>query len=231
MKKRILTLSMCLALSATFASAANFNMPVNNVLPTIKAQPNTIMPLTPNGRPQITNVQQQLEARKRFEDKKARERELMYTTLGLTAEQKNKAESIDAKTRSEAGKYLRRIQIEARKLKDLKNKKAAWLEIHRQKGALKSAKKDADKYFASSRKAFESILTKEQLAKFKVIDKAKKQEFNDLKKQHKHGGPDYFGPKPPIGAGFEKMGPPPQGFGPKGPKGMEPVGPTMEDKK
>lgn len=232
MKKRILALTMCLTLTAASALAIDINMPAGQIAPTIKAQPNTVMQLTPSRRPQINNVQERLEARKRFEDRKAHERELMYTTLGLTAEQKNKAEAIDAKTRAEAGKYIRRIQVEAKRLRELTIKKASWFDIHRQKQALNAARKDADKYFENSKKSFEALLTKEQLAKFRVIDNAKKKEMKEFKKHHKPGGFEHYGPKPPIGPnGFDKSRPQPTTGELKGLYGPAPVSPPANEKK
>lgn len=232
MKKRILALTMCLTLTATSAIAASINMPTGQVAPTIKAQPNTIMQLTPSRRPQINNVQERLEARKRFEDRKAHERELMYTTLGLSAEQKNKAEAIDAKTRAEAGKYIRRIQVEAKRLRELTVKKASWLEIHKQKQALNAARKDADKFFENSKKSFEALLTKEQLAKFKVIDNAKKKEIKEFKKHHKPGSFEHYGPKPIMEPNsFDKNRPHPTAGELKGLYGPAPVSPPANEQK
>lgn len=231
MKKRILTLSMCMVLGATSALATNIGIPMGNITPTVKAQPNAMMPFGQGVRPQMPNAQQQLEIRKHIADRKAQERELMYTTLGLTTEQKNKAENIDAKTRAEAGKYLRRIQVEARKLKELQLKKASWLEIQKQKHALNAAKKDADKFFENSKKSFKSILTKEQAKKFDVIDKAKKKEMKEFKKHHKYSGQPYYGPKPPPVQGFDKKGAHPESHDLKGLYGPPPAAPSQEDKK
>lgn len=223
MKKQILTLTMCLALTSTVALAGGTEaVTTKTTAPIAKAQIKSITNPSTNTikQSEIKNPQME-EARKRFEGRKAQERGLMYETLGLSAEQKAKAEALDAKTRSEAGKYLRKVQIEARRLRDLKVKHASFLAIYKQKHALKVAKNNAQNYFKSSRKSFEAILTKEQLAKFKILDEAKRKEMEQYRKGQKpNGGPNYIGPKPPT-----------EGFGSKGPHGPEPIGPTPEDKK
>lgn len=113
-----------------------------------------------------------------FIDKKAQERELLYTVLGLSEEQKVKAKEIDAKTLAGLGKYLRKVQIEGRKLKDLKARHASKLKIYSQRHKLNVAKKDVDRFLNVSKKRFESILNKEQKAKFRLIDEEKRKETN-----------------------------------------------------
>lgn len=223
MKKQIFTLTMCLALTTTSALAEGTKTITNKVSAPVAKSQITSVP-TQATRPTEITLPQQFEARKKFEERKAQERELMYTTLGLSAEQKVKLEAIDAKTRAEAGKYLRKVQVEAKKLKDLKAKHASFFAIYKQKHALKVAKHKAHKFFESSRKSFEAVLTKEQLEKFKILNEAKKKELQEFRKDHAHHGTNGFGPGP------EHMGLP-QGFGPKGPHDPEQIGPAPQEKK
>jgi len=205
MKKQILTLAMCLALTATSALAESNNNAVTQkaTTTTIKTVPNSnlVKPVEPH------NLMSREEAKKHFEERKAKERNSLYQALKLSDEQKIKAEELDAKTRAEAGKYIRKVQIEAKKLRDLKNKNASFFAIRKQKSVLKSAKKEANKYFEDSRKAFEAILTKEQNESFKLIDEAKRKKIESFKKNHKQGRPEGMGPGGPMGP--EPMGPPP----------------------
>lgn len=237
MKKQILTLTMCLALTATSALAngtkavtAPVKTPIANAAKTqVKAPVKTapaakaINKVTPAATPQAvvkpsdkSQVMTPEEAKKHFEEKKAQERALMYEALKLTEAQKAKAEALDAKTREDAGKYLRKVQTESKKLRDLKAKHASVFAIYKQKWALKSAKADAKKYFAKSKKSFEAILTDEQKVKFNAMHEAKLKEMEKFKKDHK------MGPKGPKGP--EPMGPPPAGMGPVGPQGPAPMG-------
>jgi hypothetical protein len=233
MKKQVLVLTMCLALTATYASAGTNVTQKSTVRKTAVAAPvqapqtkipaSALMPslAKPGQQPQFINKE---EAKKRFESAKAKEREFLYTALNFTAEQKSKAEVLDIKTKAGAGKVIKKVQSEARKLRDLQNKHASKFAIWKQKLALRKAKDDMKKYFENSRKDFESIMTKEQKAKFKIIDDAKKKEMEQFRKEHKFGGH-----KPGPDA---HMGPPPSGMGPNGPQGPEPMGPpSPEDKK
>ncbi len=177
MKKQILVFTMCLTLTSNIAFADGAKPVSKNInAQTTRAKLNKPAESSP-----IT-IQ---EAKKRFEERKMRERELLYTALEFSAEQKTKAEAIDEKVRTEAKIYLKKIQSESKKLRDLKNNNASCFAIYMQKRALKSAKCDADKFFADSRKSFESILTKEQLEKFNTIEQAKKMERQQLKKNYK----------------------------------------------
>lgn len=225
MKKQILTLSVCLALTATSAFAIGLPKKVTTpkelsttpkVIKTIPTTPSEQTFFKPGNQPTIISRD---ELKKKFEEKRAKERENLYTALGLSDEQKTKAEELDAKIRTEAKKYHEKIRSEAQKLRALQTKKASWFAVYKQKLALDSAKHQARKHFEAAKKSFEAILTKEQLAKFKVIDAARKEEMKKFKKQHKLKGQKGFN-----GHNGEKlMGPPPEGMAPMG---QEPMGPT-----
>jgi len=205
MKKQFLTLTICLALTATSALAIGINplkqsKELKDNTPTVVKpqveQPQAQNFFKPGNQPNIISKE---EAKKRFEERKAKERELLYSAINLSIEQKAKAEELDAKTRAEAGKYLKKVHTETKKLRELKTKKASFLAIYKQKLALSAAKKEAHKYFEASRKDFEAILTKEQLAKLKSIEAAKKEEMKQFKKQHKFDVIKKFKSKKPMG--------------------------------
>lgn len=234
MKKQILALTLCLALTATSALAEGTKtvakksttpVAITAVKPATKA--------VSTATPAALQLTPQEDARKKFEDRKAQERALMYEALKFTNEQKVKAEELDAKTRAEASKYLGKVQIEARKLRELKSKHASVFFIYKQKMILKSAKSDARKFFAASRKSFEAILTKEQKAKFKVMQEARQKEMDAFRKNHKTHNHNGIGPKGQHGHhGQPPMVPPPPGKGVNVPHGPQPpMGPPPAEKK
>jgi len=230
MKKQILTITMCLALTTSAALAEVTKTMPQKILPQakvstsvpvkpeIKPAPPTTLGTQPEQPKRITSE----EARKYFEEKQAKQREHMYNDLGLSIEQKAKAEALDIKSKKEVAPLMTKLRLESKKLKDLKTKKASSFKIWQQENTVKSAKKALKKHFESSKKAFEEILTPEQKAKFE----ARKKEMDKFRKNHKHGGP-----KGPNGAhGPENMGPPPSDMGPSGPVGPQPMGPPPEHK-
>lgn len=228
MRKQIFTVAMCLALTTipAFANGAKTTLPNKSVVQVKSIQPQ----ITASKMEQPKTFMTKDDAKKYFEAKRAKERELMYAALNLSAEQKAKAEALDAKTKTEAAKYIKAVRVEAKKLRELKTKKASIFAIYKQKWALYSAKSNADKFFRSSRKEFEAILTNEQKAKFKLIDDAKRKEMEKFRKEHKlsgvkgHYGPKSMGPSP---SEIERpMGPPPPGA-----EFMGPPSPSTKDKK
>lgn len=188
MKKQILTLTMCLALTATSALAdgtKNISQKAvaqtKSAITTTKQAP-TVTTTTPAEAANKNTAKE--EAKKRFEEKKAQERQALYATLGLSPEQKTKAEALDAKTRYGAGPLIRKLQVEARKLGSMKAKKASKLSILKQEIVLNSAKKDLEKYFKDCKKRFNAILTSAQRKQFKVIDEQRKAEMRKFRAQH-----------------------------------------------
>lgn len=222
MKKQILTLTMCLALTATTALADGINTVTQKATQQTKVTAAAVENKAKQTTPVVGKPGEQLqfksreEAQKYFAQKRAKQREFMYKDLGFTEEQKVKAEALDQKTKQEGAAALRKVQTEAIKLKELKSKKASKFAIWRQEMSLNSSKKSAKKFFESSRKEFEAILTKEQKAK---MDK--------FKKSHK---PKHKGMGPKGQKGPKQMGPPPEGMGPVGPKGPEPMAKPSEKK-
>lgn len=208
MKKQVLTLTMCLALTATTALAAGTQVVSKAQVKEpakVQVQPSAQNALKSTEQTQITTRE---DIKRKFDEKRNKERELMYTALSLTAEQKAKAEALDEQAKAEAGKLLRKVRTEAKKLRDLKTKHASIFAIYKQKFILRSAKIDAKNYLEKSRRDFEAILTPEQKVKFKAIKEARREEFQKFKKEHKHGihkgyySHEMIGPKP------EKVVPP-----------------------
>lgn len=187
MKKQILTLSMCLALTATAALATGTTKVSTSPVKTVAAT-TTITPEKPCIAPQKLSKQQ-------FEDKMAQHREKLYSDLGLSEAQKTKAEALDKKNKEGIKPLFDKVRTEKMKYNDLKTKKASEAELIKQKAEVKKAKKEVKKYMEKSRKDFEAILTKEQKAKFKAIREERKAKMKEFKKEHKPG----FGSTPPGG--------------------------------
>lgn len=183
MKKQILTLTMCLALTAVAAFADETKPVVPKAIPQAKTATPATTISTPAEPPKVMTRE---DARKYFEEKRAKEREFMYNALGLSAEQKTKAEALDAKHKTAIEPLIKNVHVEVKKLRDLKNQNASHLRIWQQKYAVKAAKKEVENCVISYKKDFEAILTKEQKTKFELIDEAKKKEINNFKNSYKH---------------------------------------------
>lgn len=194
MKKYLPLLIICSALFQLQADA-------NNSIPVIEPPPHRILwqkktvkpiakaPVIKAPTPQSiakplapTKITDKNDIKKRFIDRISQENDELYNNLGFSAEQKTMAEKLDASTRLEKIKKIKSVQKEIRKLKDLEARKASKLTIFKQRMAVKSAKKKADKYMKKNRQLFEAILTKEQKTKLKEIETVKKQK-NDSKNQ------------------------------------------------
>lgn len=158
MKKQILTLTLCLALTATSTLAAT-----TPAKATVKSTPCACAKSVEKGAvkvvkpaatevkaPEVVLTPEQL-AKKNTEEKLAKDRECLLAKLGVKAEQKAKAEPLLAK-----------VQAEKAKLRELKAKKACPILICKQKNEVKKAKK-----------AFEATLNKDQLTKLKSLKKCK----------------------------------------------------------
>ena len=224
MKKQILTLAMCLALTATSALAEGTKTVVQK--PVIQAKSVSVVNGTMIAKlAEQPKIMTKEDVKKHFEEKRAKDRVLMYDALGLSAEQRMRAEVLDVKTRVAVEPLIRNVHIEIKRLRELRAKNASHFSIWQQKHAVKASKKEVENYFESSKKDFESILTKEQKAKFKLIDEAKRKEMNQFRKGHKFGGPNEMKFNNSKRPGSRHMGPPPGDFGPEGPRGPEPIGP------
>ena len=210
MNQKILTLAMCLALSATSALADGTPITTQKITPVEK--PTISTPAKPELKAKPTNGHQKMmsreEAKKQFEERKKARREMMYKDLGLSPEQIKKADELDTKTQSGAAPVMGELQSEVKKLKALKSQKASGIELWKQENVVKASKTKFKKYFEDSNKAFEAILTKEQKTKYD----ARKKEMGKLNKKHKpnkHKDMKQmdFGTKGTMG-GSEQMVPP-----------------------
>lgn len=199
MKKQVLTLTICLALTATSALAsgpAKINqsqIPNPNPFPQVKKVTQNPTKLDPPAKeapcvkPGITSnapCLTQEQAKKKFEEKMTKNREDLYCKLGLTPEQKAKAEALDKANRETAKPLMGKLRQERIKLRELKEKKAAPVEIHKQKQQVKLAKKALKDHFEASQKNFEAILTDCQLAKLKTLREERKSEMKKHRKHH-----------------------------------------------
>lgn len=182
MKKQILTLTMCLALTVTSAFAST---PATKTAPAKKpvAVAKTVVPVaakqatcvtTAPAAPALTAAE---EAKKKFEEKMAKDRESFYTALCLTPEQKVKADALDLKTRAAIEPLMAKAHEEKAKLRDLKAKKACPCKILEQKHQVKLARKAVRDYFKVADKEFQAILTKDQLAKLETLRQERKAEM------------------------------------------------------
>jgi hypothetical protein len=184
MKKQLLTLTICLALTASSALASCPVKSNETAQPATKGCPCAVS--TPVD---ATLTKEQLI--QKFEERMAKRREALYCKLGLTQKQKVKAEELDKQNKAEAMTLMDKVHQEKSKLRDLKSKKVCPVEIYKQKQQLKAAKKALHKHFIASEKSFETILTKEQLTKFKAIrteNKAKmKKHFSKEKGKREKG--------------------------------------------
>ena len=206
MKKQILTLTMCLALTATSALAAQtapaakapVKAPVAAAAPatTVKA-PVAAVKKAPAKKAvatkkckkcakkavknpvkkvankqavpeQVTLTPEQI-AKQQFEAKMAQERDTFYNKLGLSAEQKTKAEALDKANRESAAPLFDAVRAEKAKLHQMKAQKACFFAICKQEKAVKAAKKALRAHMDASKKQFEALLTKDQLAKFEAM--------------------------------------------------------------
>lgn len=195
MKKYLFTMALFTALTTTSVFAA---CPLNSAKCPCPGNPDFKNP------PQKEFTAPDKEAKKRFEAKMNKDRQLMYNTLNMTEEQKKKAEALDKKNREEAKKLMDNIRCEKTKLKELKDKKSCPCFVIKQKRELKKAKKALKKHFCKSRNEFEALLTKEQQTKLKILREEKKTEMSkkvcpEHKKhcKHKFMGPDAA--PPPFG--------------------------------
>lgn len=217
MKKQILTLTMCLALTATAALAGSTNQVPQKANATLKTQAKATV-MTKNT--DTIKPPSREDAKKCFEEKRMNARENMYKELGLSDEQKAKAEALDLKAKTEAEPLFKKVQAEAKKLRELKIQKASIFKIWKQQKVFKAAKNNLKKHMIASKKAFEAILTQEQKSKLNSLKLAKKKEMAKFKDYHKHGYPPC---KVPRKHHPEFMGPPPEDMGPNCPQGHGPM--------
>jgi len=184
MKKQMITLAVCLALTATSALASS--TATTSKAPTKAAIPVACQTKTP----EVTQPTKEESLKQQFEEKMSQKRAELYCKLGLSNEQKDKAEAIHQTTKEGAEPLFARFHEEKAKLHELKAKKACPIKINEQKLKVKEAKHSIRAHMEKSRKEFEAILDKSQLAKFKAFREEKKAEWkqNKCKCHHHHHG-------------------------------------------
>lgn len=197
MKKQVLILTICLALTAISALASDmpYPSPFPNPIPQVKKVTQSSTKADPPAKeaPCTKQVPANNEAclssehaKMKFEEKRTKDRDDLYCKLSLTPEQKAKAEALDKTNRETAKPLMSKLRQERAKLHELKAKKAGMVEISKQKMQVKLAKKALKEHFEASQKSFESILTECQLTKFKAIKEERKAEMKKHGKHH-HG--------------------------------------------
>lgn len=187
MKKQLLILTVCLALTATSAFAAT--APVKKATCPVKAtvtvpaksSPCAKAAQTPCAETVLTPEQK---VKKDFEEKMAKDRAELYCKLNLSEQQRLTAGAIEEKTKAEMEPLFAKLHEERAKLKELKAKNACPCKIAEQRVKVKAIKKDIKKHFMAAQKDFEAMLTNEQLAKFKAIKAERKAERKDMMKEH-----------------------------------------------
>lgn len=190
MKKQVLSLALCLALTSTVALASTTaSVAPKAPVKTTAAKSVVKKTATPVACPVATQeatLTPEQAMKKKFEEKMAKDREDLYCKLGFTPEQKAKAEVLDQQNRVTALPLIAKYRAERAKLKDLEAKKCCPLEIAKQKKEVKAAMKALKVNREESRKAFEAILNKDQLAKFEALRAERKAKYKKSGGHHKH---------------------------------------------
>lgn len=217
MKKQILVLSLCLAMTSASALAA----PLTNMSTSTPSIGVSGLPVpaefAKSGKPSAKITSEQ--TKNYIEGKRAKERAFLYSALNLTDDQKAKATAIDAKTKAEIDPLMKNLHKEIKKLRDLKTKNANIFAIWKQQYTVNSAKTNVKSRFIKSKRDFEAILTKEQKATYNKIQADRQKKMQEFRKTNKAGSPKGMGPKS-KGLGPNHMGPPPEDMGIVGPKGL-----------
>jgi len=177
MKKQMMTLALCLALTATSALA-------NGAKTTSKTQTKALTPVATKTVDK-TNCKT---TKQNFEEKMAKDRADLYCKLGLSNDQKTKAETIHQKNMKDAEPLFKKLSSEKAKLHELKANNACAIKIDEQKLKVKEAKHALKAHMKASRKEFEALLDKCQLAKFKALKEERKAQWEKCKCHHHHNG-------------------------------------------
>ncbi len=164
MRKQIITLAICLALSSTYTLAQESGN-TEKTVPQAKAF-------------ELTRKEQ---TRKCFKEKMSKKRENLYKTLGLSVEQREKVKELRKKNRGKAKPLINNLHQQKIKLYELKTQKASKIEICKQKHKVNLAQKALRDYFREVDKSFKAILTEEQLLKFRKI---KEQRRDEIRKRY-----------------------------------------------
>ena len=186
MKKQMITLAVCLALTATSALASS-----TKISPKTPAK--ELIPVATQTKASEATQCPEETAKQKFEEKLAKDREELYCKLGLSTEQKTKAEAFHQKTREGAEPLFAKLHTEKAKLHELKAQKACVVKIDEQKLKVKEAKHALKAHMKASGKEFEAMLDKCQLAKFKALREEKKEQWKKGGCHHHHHHHDVCG--------------------------------------
>lgn len=188
MKKQMMTLAICLALTTTVVLASDSSDISTQAL--IKnAQANEAIVPIANQTPasDVASMPKQ-SVKTKFKEKWAEDKEELYCKLGLTPEQKAKAKALDEKKKMDAEPLLAKFHEEKAKLHQLKATKASSEKINQQKMKVKDAERTIKAHMEASRKKFEAILDQCQLTKYQEIRKERKEQWQKYGYHHHHCG-------------------------------------------
>lgn len=178
MKKQILTLTMCLALTASAAFANNTaKATIKATVPQAVKTVATKAEKAPCVCPCEATAPTKEQFKQKFEERMTKRREALYAKLGLSQDQKAKAVELDKKNRAEARPLMEKLHEEKAKLNDMQTQKCCPVKLIEQKQKVKEARKALRKHFIASEKNFEALLTNEQLTKLKAIKEERKAKF------------------------------------------------------
>lgn len=188
MKRQIMTLAVCLALTANVTWASD-NGDVSTQVLTKNMHVAEAVNMVANQIP-VSDVNScpKQSVKTKFKARWAEDREELYCKLGLTPEQKAKAKALDEQKKIDAEPLLAKFHEEKAKLHQLKVAGACSEEINKQKMKVKDAEKTIKAHMEASRKKFEAILDKCQLAKYQAIRKERKEQWEKFHHHHHHHG-------------------------------------------
>lgn len=203
MKKKLLTLAVCVAVTSISAYGATVATKSATPVKSSGTEVKKVVNKTPEAKPTPEQM------KKEFEARMAKDRAALYEKLKLTEEQIKKSEELHKKNHAAGEPLIDNLRLQKAKLYELKAQKATEEQIEKQKAEVKAARKKFKAHMTAANKEFEAVLTKEQLAVLKKIKAEKKEQMKTFKKSHckkgcpMHGGfspkEDFLGPKPPIG--------------------------------
>jgi len=176
MKKQILTLTVCIALSAiavlAFIAVHQKTTPVS-----MQTQPSS---------EKLVNAQQtrtktifNAKMDEHIKQIRAQSREHTYNTLGLSPEQRTKALAIELKRDANTERLFEKFIQELKERSTLKSKHASIFKIWQKEYEIYTTKNEIKNQFSNSKKEFEALLNKEQKNKFEADLKAAKKNMKN----------------------------------------------------
>ena len=187
MKKNILLLGLCLALSATTVSFAQCTQtggcplnPENNTCEKVY-KPCPIDVKTCKKQTKCKkNCPQKYQS---YVNKIQRERATVYNALNLTDEQIRQREELVKENTPIYEEKFEQLTKESKKLYVLKKANSSNSEISKQKKVVKKIKKDIETLLDKENKEYKKCLTRDQRSKYSIIKKLEKKEYKDASHQ------------------------------------------------